>query len=154
MRILVISDSHGNVRNIERAIENHPDTNVVIHLGDGADDITDLEIVYQNKQFYQVAGNCDWNCPLPITRELVVEQKHIFFTHGHDYHVKTGLDHIKLEARKRHADIVLFGHTHLPVTEYENGLYLLNPGSLQGTDGTYGVIEVIYGSIEMRILKI
>ena len=43
MRILVISDSHGNTRNIERAVESQPEANIIIHLGDGADDIVDLE---------------------------------------------------------------------------------------------------------------
>ncbi len=150
----MISDSHGNIRNIEYALENHPDANVVIHLGDGADDILDLEFVYQDKRFYQVAGNCDFNCPLPLVDELQVGQRHIFFTHGHEYHVKTGLDYIKFEAGKRYADIVLFGHTHLPVTEYENGLYLLNPGSIHGIDGTYGVIDITSEDIAMCILKI
>lgn len=154
MRILVVADSHGNIRNVERVLESYPEVNIVIHLGDGADDILDLELVYRNTQFCQVAGNCDWNCPFPCTGELKVEQKNIFFTHGHEYHVKTGLDHIKLEARRRHADIVLFGHTHLPVTEYDNGLYLLNPGSMQDIDGTYGVIDITPDNVEMRILTV
>ena len=33
MRILVISDSHGNTRNIERAVESQPEANIIIHLG-------------------------------------------------------------------------------------------------------------------------
>ena len=136
MRILVISDSHGNTRNIEHAVENQPEANIIIHLGDGVDDIVDLEFVYRDKQFYQVAGNCDWGSSLPLEGELKVADKTIFFVHGHEYKVKTSLQHIKLEARKRNADIVLFGHTHLPITEYDDELYLLNPGSLQYTDGT------------------
>ena len=78
MRILVISDSHGNTRNIERALEKQPEANIIIHLGDGADDIVDLEFVYRDKQFYQVAGNCDWGSSLPLEGELNVENKAIF----------------------------------------------------------------------------
>ena len=48
MRILVISDSHGNTRNIERAVESQPEANIIIHLGDGADDIVDLFIEISN----------------------------------------------------------------------------------------------------------
>ena len=154
MRIIVISDSHGNTRNIERAVENQPEANIIIHLGDGVDDIVDLEFVYRDKQFYQVAGNCDWGSSLPLEGELKVADKTIFFVHGHEYKVKTSLQHIKLEARKRNADIVLFGHTHLPITEYDDELYLLNPGSLQYTDGTYGVIDITDAGISLQIIKV
>ena len=46
---------------------------------DGADDIVDLEFVYRDKQFYQVAGNCDWGSSLPLEGELKVADKTIFF---------------------------------------------------------------------------
>lgn len=154
MRILVFSDSHGSKRNIERAIANQPEANIVIHLGDGADDVLDLEFIHQDKQFYQVAGNCDWSSPLPLEGELKVAQKTIFFTHGHGYKVKTDLQHIKLEARKRNADLVLFGHTHLPITEYDNGLYLLNPGSAQSPNGTYGIVDITPSGIVINIVRI
>ncbi len=154
MKILVISDSHGNTRNIERALESQPEAKTVIHLGDGADDITDLEFVYADRQFYQVAGNCDWGSALPLAGELKIQGKTIFFVHGHEYRVKTDLQQIKLEARKRKADVVLFGHTHLPVTEYDDGLYLLNPGSLQNAGGTYGVLDITDAGLFARILKV
>ena len=154
MRILVISDSHGNTRNIERAVESQPEANIIIHLGDGADDIVDLEFVYRDKQFYQVAGNCDWGSSLPLEGELKVADKTIFFVHGHEYRVKTNLQQIKMEARKRNADIVLFGHTHLPITEYDDELYLLNPGSLQYADGTYGIIDITDAGISVQIITV
>lgn len=154
MRILVISDSHGNIRQVERALQDTPQAKIVIHLGDGADDITDLEFVFPEKQFYQVAGNCDRGCILLPEQEFSVLNKRIFITHGHAYSVKTGLHCVKTEAHRRQADIVLFGHTHLPVTEYDNGLYLFNPGSLSGTNPTYGLLEITEDDISMQILKI
>lgn len=114
----------------------------------------DLEFVYRDKQFYQVAGNCDWGSSLPLEGELKVADKTIFFVHGHEYRVKTNLQQIKMEARKRNADIVLFGHTHLPITEYDDELYLLNPGSLQYADGTYGIIDITDAGISVQIIKV
>ena len=58
---------------------------------------------------------------------------------------------IKQEARNRQAQVVLFGHTHLPVTAYDDGLYLLNPGSLQLANGTYGILEITEAGITMNI---
>ena len=60
----------------------------------------------------------------------------------------------RIITHKRNADIVLFGHTHLPITEYDDELYLLNPGSLQYTDGTYGVIDITDAGISLQIIKV
>ena len=35
MRILVVSDTHGNEMNLRRAILSQPKAEIVIHLGDG-----------------------------------------------------------------------------------------------------------------------
>ena len=35
----------------------------------------------------------------------------------------------------------LFGHTHNQYTEYLDGLYIMNPGSV-GMNGDYGVIDI------------
>lgn len=47
----------------------------------------------------------------------------------------------RLRRRERQADLLLFGHTHQPLTDYEDGLYLMNPGSL-GYGGTYGYVDI------------
>ena len=39
MRILVVSDSHGNDANLRRAILAQPTAEVVIHLGDGEEEL-------------------------------------------------------------------------------------------------------------------
>ena len=60
----------------------------------------------------------------------------------------------RIITHKRNADIVLFGHTHLPITEYDDELYLLNPGSLQYADGTYGIIDITDAGISVQIIKV
>ena len=52
----------------------------------------------------------------------------------------THLDVYKRQAKKRGADIVLFGHTHNQYTEYQESLCIMNPGSV--ANGDYGVIDI------------
>ena len=73
--------------------------------------------------------------------EIEYAGKRIFFSHDHPYIVKFGYENIIAEAKRRNADIVLFGHTHNQYTEYLDGLYIMNPGSV-GMNGDYGVIDI------------
>lgn len=77
-----------------------------------------------------VRGNNDFFSDLPGEEEFMVEGYHIFTTHGHGYYVSMGETRLKQEARGRGADIVMYGHTHRPFYEKEEGLITLNPGSL------------------------
>ena len=45
-------------------------------------------------------------------------------------------------AREEKADILLFGHTHNAMTYYEDGLYVMNPGSCSGYMASYGYIDI------------
>ena len=78
----------------------------------------------------------------------------MYYTHGHIHRVKYGLYELVCAARERKADLVLFGHTHKPLQEYEDGLYLLNPGSLHGAEGTYGIVDLTPAGIVTNIVKI
>ena len=40
MKLLVLSDSHGRVGMLEKAYETHPDTDMIVFLGDGLRDIS------------------------------------------------------------------------------------------------------------------
>ena len=72
-------------------------------------------------------------------------------THGHTLGVKGGRDELCREAARNGADIVLFGHTHVPSLEYiEKGsirgvdkpLVLFNPGSLGDFEGSFGNLSL------------
>ena len=55
------------------------------------------------------------------------------------------------EAAEFGADLVLCGHTHIPLERDLMGLHLMNPGSCMGSRGTYGVIELGEGAPLFRI---
>mgnify|MGYP001067077864 CR=1 FL=1 len=129
MRILVISDSHGRNDDVAGVIEQVGHIDMLIHCGDverGDDYIRSLV----DCPVHMVRGNNDFFSDLPGEEEFMVEGYHIFTTHGHGYYVSMGETRLKQEARGRGADIVMYGHTHRPFYEKEEGLITLNPGSL------------------------
>ena len=128
-RILVISDSHGRNDDVAGVIEQVGHIDMLIHCGDverGDDYIRSLV----DCPVHMVRGNNDFFSDLPGEEEFMVEGYHIFTTHVHGYYVSMGETRLKQEARGRGADIVMYGHTHRPFYEKEEGLITLNPGSL------------------------
>ena len=154
MRILVVSDTHRDAYALRQAILNQPSAEVVIHLGDGAEEAQELKDSFPDKMFLMVRGNCDWGSVLPAEGDVTFAGKHIFYTHGYTYNVKYGLYTATAAARDRGADILLFGHTHVAMTDYEDGLYLMNPGSLHGSRGTYGILDLTDAGVATNILKL
>ena len=156
MRILVVSDTHGRWSRLSSAVLAQPKAEVVIHLGDGEGDLENVRYEFPDKMMTGVSGNCDFMSRQDAIATLTLEGKRIFFTHGHIYNVKYGYQRVIEAARQREADICLFGHTHVPVAEYHDGLYLMNPGSLgQPYDGTptYGIIDIVPAGIVTNIVK-
>lgn len=154
MRILVISDTHRDAGSLRQALLHQKKAEVVIHLGDGEEETTALRGSFPGKMFLQVKGNNDWGSSLPLSGEIVLEGKRIFYTHGHAYRVKYGYSEIIAAARERKADILLFGHTHEPLQEYRDGLYILNPGSLCGFEATYGYVDITPAGVVTNIVRI
>lgn len=156
-RVVVVSDTHGNTARLEAAMRQQPKAALYIHLGDGEWDMAEVCGAFPNRQFLEVAGNCDFGSGRPDRGETVIAGRRIFYTHGHAFFVKSGLDRVVDEAVTRGADILLFGHTHVPVSEYRGGLYILNPGSLgYPRDGvpTYGVIDITSGGVAAHIVEL
>ena len=92
MRILVTSDTHRDEYALRTAILRQPKAEVVIHLGDGEEEAAMMKANFPEKMFLQVRGNCDWGSVLPYQGEYILNKKTIFYTHGHIYQVKYGLE--------------------------------------------------------------
>ena len=151
-RILVLSDSHGNVNNMVTAVGRlRPD--MIIHLGDCWADAEQLHRKFPMTIMEQVPGNCDCRQDIP-ERILLIEGKKILICHGHTFNVKAGYLNLEYAAEERKVDAALFGHTHQAMTEYRGGLYLMNPGSLSGPSGTYGIIDLTPAGIVTNILHL
>lgn len=154
MRILVASDTHGDAASLRRAILAQPKAEIVIHLGDGENDVDQVKRSFPEKMFLQVRGNCDWASQLPTVGEYEAEGVKIFYTHGHVYGVKSGDYTIVSAAREHKAQILLFGHTHLAREDYEDGLYIMNPGRLSGWEPSYGTIDITPQGIVTNVVKL
>ena len=146
MRIVVVSDTHRDFYDLRRLVEKHrTDAQLFLHLGDGLDDLAQVEKLYPQCSFLGVRGNCDFGSSQPLAGCHTVQGARIFYTHGHLYSVKTELGGLLQAARELDANVVLFGHTHQPLCTYREGLHLLNPGSLgyPGEQGrTYGIVDI------------
>ncbi len=126
--MVVLSDTHGSRRTIERLYPLFAENDYIVHLGDGNRDMAEVFSAFPEKTFV-CRGNCDF--PVSYGREgweLSVEGVKFFFCHGHAYGVKTTLERLKEEALRRGAKVALYGHTHIARTEEADGVLLLNPG--------------------------
>ena len=142
MRILVVSDTHGDFHSMKRALDLQPNADVIIHCGDGAEQFKYLKETLQDKTVIGVRGNCDWSSTLPPAECVELAGKTVFITHGHLYNVKFGLTELEYAAHEQKADIALFGHTHMPMTDFEDGVHYMNPGSCSGYFASFGIIDI------------
>lgn len=152
MRILVVSDSHGNFYRFQKVVTLHPEADKIFFLGDGFRDFSDIADLFRDRIFYAVRGNCDFTSPFPSWNTTITCQGKILYTHGDAFGVKGGTERLFDAGRQAGARLVLFGHTHRPCARYEDGLYLFNPGSL--AEGSYGICDLLDSGILMNHLTV
>lgn len=153
MRILILSDSHGDKGTVKRIITSQPQAEAVIFCGDVLEDIEGAIPLFPEKKFYTVRGNCDIGSMQPPVLVCELCGKKILITHGHTYYVKSSDSDLVFAARSQGCQIVVYGHTHVPRADYEDGLYIVNPGSCHGYGGTFAVIDITPGGIVPVIMK-
>lgn len=129
MKVLIVSDTHRNLRNFEKVLECEKNIDMLLHLGDVEDDQEYLEIIMECP-VHIVAGNNDFFSDLPNEVVIQVGKYRVFMTHGHGYYVSAHTNRLKDAARSRHADIVMYGHTHKPDIDTSDDVIVVNPGSI------------------------
>lgn len=152
MRILVFSDSHGATSRMREALLLQRDADMIIHLGDGERDLNELSNAVAGRKTVQVCGNCDFYSMLPENEIVLAGGVKIFCSHGHTEHVKYGREELVSKARALGARIALYGHTHESVTDYDDGLYIMNPGSIR--NGEYGAVDITPQGIILLKMKV
>ena len=142
--IAAASDAHGRCSYCERMIRALPPVAALCYLGDTSADAEYLRLLLEDAQpqaaFHSVAGNngAGWN----EAREALIPfgDKRVLITHGHLHRVKLSTTALARHAREFHASAALFGHTHIPLLRWEEGLLLVNPGALM--DGRYALLTI------------
>lgn len=78
-----------------------------------------------------VAGNTDPNTESKanIDEFIVLKGQRIWLTHGHRYLHGNQVAELAWWARRLEVDIVVFGHTHIPLIQWFGDVLLINPGS-------------------------
>lgn len=144
-KLLIVSDSHGDVDALHRVVDAEPGATDLIFLGDGLADMYEVADEHPELRVYTVRGNCDYSRIEPSEAIAAFEHQLFFYTHGDGYQVKYTVAGLKYGARRCGADVALFGHTHSPYYEYTDGLYLFNPGSVSRPRigrPTYGLVII------------
>lgn len=149
LKVLVVSDTHRRHDRYLEAVKKNQPLDLVIHCGDveGGEYLIGeacgcaAEIV---------RGNNDYFCELPKEREVELAGYRAMIVHGHQYGVNMGHEGLVDEARSRGMDMVMYGHTHRPVVVKEQGILVINPGSLtyprqEGKHPSYVLLEVEEG---------
>ncbi len=137
----MISDSHGDKYNFLKAVEKEPTADVVLFLGDGYRDYEEVKLSYIGKKaFFAVSGNCDLACNFPDKILHNFQGYKFYITHGYMEKVKFGIDNLLYAAQQDNCNVVVYGHTHQPVSTFQNDIHILNPGSVG--EGFYGVIDI------------
>ncbi|MBQ3465953.1 MAG: metallophosphoesterase [Firmicutes bacterium] len=147
MRIFVVSDTHGDLKNAielyDRATENGP-VDFIIHCGDFYSDGVRLAQILGQRVF-AVHGNCDggWGEEFKIVETPAGK---IIVIHGHNEDVDFSLDNAAWLARREKCAMVCFGHTHKAVIKEHNGILFVNPGSTRrprSTDGESAAVVTV-----------
>lgn len=147
MKILVISDSHGRNTYLERVMKQVGPLDLLIHLGD----LEGSEHFIQNAAacpVEMVSGNNDYFSDIEREKQIQIGKYSVLLTHGHRYRVNYGLEDIKEYGRECGADIVMFGHTHIPcIDQADTDIIAVNPGSIsqprqEGHRPTYIIMEL------------
>lgn len=111
MRIIVLSDTHGNYQILETILLRHADADACIHLGDGE---REVHLFLSNhpewqQKFFAVKGNCDFNNEMPLSLTLHLIPNHrIFAAHGNRHAINYTPDILLQEQRHK---IVISSYT-------------------------------------------
>ncbi|AMC93863.1 hypothetical protein AOC36_07660 [Erysipelothrix larvae] len=131
IEVIIVSDNHGLTTPLELVKLKHPHADGFIHCGD-----SELSPQYLSG-YYACTGNNDYYYQYP--EYVIAEIKGIKFyiTHGHQFYTNNRIEGLTKKAVNHHCMFACYGHTHVYNVEENNGVTLINPGSMRyNRDGT------------------
>lgn len=145
MKIIAISDSHGNFERMYEVFERNKNADMFIHLGDGEHEYEDIQNIFAGKSMRYIRGNNDYS--LGLDNQVVRFGGYsAFCTHGHRYPRAALDEYLSSAAHVNNCNIALFGHTHTRHYSFTEGVHIFNPGSISlprdCKPACYGVITV------------
>ena len=138
MKVLIVSDIHGNFECMKKVIQDNSSFDKLLILGDilsgprnsGYDQkqLASFLNLFKDKIF-AVRGNCDYNIePLEFSADhsfllVPIDNKLFLLTHGNYYFPSHPPEDVDF-------DVFLYGHSHVSMVDKMNGKLYLNPGSV------------------------
>jgi hypothetical protein len=157
MKIGVMSDSHGDIRTAMQACQLMGSVDMILHAGDHYRDGLDIG-KRLGIPFKCVTGNCDLLMLAPSQQVVTVGGKRLLLIHGHQFNVKHGIFELVKYGRKMRADVVVFGHTHIPMIQKYDDLLMMNPGSVAypriRNNRSFGMLTIDQDGVSAEIIII
>jgi uncharacterized protein len=154
VRVVVLADTHAPRRwrsCPQRVAAELRDADVILHAGDVCVPSV-LDELAEFAPVHVVAGNNDgpdvvaWGAPETLSLDLAGLRVAMI----HDSGPKTGRT-ARMRRRFPDADLVVFGHSHIPLDETGDGVRIFNPGSptdrRRQPHGTLGVLDIADGAL-------
>ena len=132
MRVLLVSDTHGNNEILDLLVKTYPDIDIYLHLGDSESD------EYSLMPFRSVRGNCDRYPNFPENLLIPTPYGNMLAMH---------VPYVRDAFLKEH-DVKIFvhGHTHRRKYAMQNRFFIVNPGAISyprdSFDGSFAIMEI------------
>lgn len=164
MRLAIISDTHDNIPNLEKAIAwmNKNGIAAIIHCGDLCAPATLKNVLAPQfqKPIHMVFGNVEDRDLLPSVVKEFPHVRHYgdvadFAIDGKRMAVNHYPNTAKELARTGKFDYSFYGHTHTPWEEEINGCRVVNPGTLAGlfSKATFAMLDTVTGVLELKLVE-
>ena len=157
MRILVISDTHGELDRFWKVfnkLNKETPVQMIVHCGDYIEDAKEIRM-RSGIPVVAVKGNCDGEYSQDGYSILETEAGDFLVAHGHMHDVGFSLQKLYYTALDNNCIGALFGHTHRSAFVETGDLYMMNPGSLSqprdGSGGTFGILETFEDEVFGKI---
>lgn len=133
MKILLVSDTHGNNNVLDKLVKLHPDMDLYLHLGDSE---STPELL---RPFITVKGNCDYFSDAQDMFMVYTNVGYLVATHKPQQFDQKWLDDNNIK-------IVCNGHTHKRKFEIIKNIIYINPGAISfardGNDLSYLILKI------------
>lgn len=139
-KIIILSDTHKNQKNIRKIFTNETEYTHIFHLGDDFEDMDKNIDITDNIELIRVPGiyhSGYKDGTLPAILEIKIENWRFALAHRLEDLLKTNFP----------ADIYLYGHTHQYNYDHIADKYFINPGHLKaktdrGQKASYVVMTI------------
>jgi putative phosphoesterase len=161
-KLLVLSDTHGKITLLKMiftwAKERIPPKDTICSVAFLGDGVIDLQRAGEETGFYSdwklINGNNDYGIQLPESSVFDFVNYRFFICHGHRYSLYGNYHSLVSAGRVNGANVILFGHTHIPSIKTINGIHLINPGSAGNPRSNIGSTFAVIECAENKPLKV